>query len=261
MKYFQGVAILFCFVIKAEMELKSDPSEVAKLKLKKNKCTKTSIEDFCSNSINSPISCEYNATSRILTAPSNEITFFKNPFPPSVGTVYTNHDVEKENESVPPTTKIPLTIMSTTKKVVGTPCLPPQCVETFMSCGGGVAAGKSGNVCDTTSFQELESGEVLESYKLRGYQSSGAAAGGVTVPTTNRYCEMGANARVVDEGWQKKHGGGEQFAAHGKCFISKDINEFVGVGGLDILQGVSQGGFVIICKCFCFLNFLIILTK
>lgn len=49
--YSQGLAILLCFVVKAEMKLKTDS-------LGKN--TKHSIEDFCSGSINSPLNCKSN---------------------------------------------------------------------------------------------------------------------------------------------------------------------------------------------------------
>lgn len=50
--FFQGFSILICFVLKAEVKLKSQSS--------KNVCTKKMLEDnFCSGSINSPISCKY----------------------------------------------------------------------------------------------------------------------------------------------------------------------------------------------------------
>lgn len=48
---FQGFSILICFVLKAEVKFKSQSS--------KNVCSKKMLEDnFCSGSINSPLSCE-----------------------------------------------------------------------------------------------------------------------------------------------------------------------------------------------------------
>lgn len=47
----QGFSILFCFVVKAEVNFKSKPMN--------KKTIKHGIEDYCSASINSPLNCKF----------------------------------------------------------------------------------------------------------------------------------------------------------------------------------------------------------
>lgn len=131
-------------------------------------------------------------------------------------TVYTSQDVEKDNECIPPqpTTKLPLTIIPGSHNSIDR--MPTGTVETFLV--GGTGRHQINAINSVTS--------TILSCELNATNggSSGLGLGnfnGVSRKDWNQEIEIS----TVAGGFNQK----------------LEINEFVGVGGLDILQGVSKG--------------------
>ncbi|GAB0094506.1 hypothetical protein DMENIID0001_098130 [Sergentomyia squamirostris] len=131
---------------------------------------------------------------------------------------FTNQDMEQDNEGVPPTGKVPMAILSSQSQRCPMERLAPmsqQSVETFISAG---------------SFSPLPS---LEREQTLNFDPAPPAK------SLREKCD-GKFSAVAGE--LQNHPSpvcGNYQVSSGKCYI-QEPTEFVGVGGLDILQGVAS---------------------
>lgn len=126
--------------------------------------------------------------------------------------VYTNHDIEKENDCAPSsmTTKLPLAITTPRCQLDR---LQTNLVDPFIN----------GGLCETAFLEMNNPSASLDSSYIDFQQ-----------PVSSVCCYDMEIQRATDlYGCSYK-------PIQGKCFLS-DTNDFVGVCSLDILQGVRQG--------------------
>ncbi|XP_055301227.1 uncharacterized protein LOC129567889 [Sitodiplosis mosellana] len=204
-----GFTLLFCFVIKAETKLKSDA-------LNKSN-SKQIIEDYCSGSINSPLN------------------------------FYTNHEIEKENDCSVPSTQ------SSTKKLplaITTRRYPLDRLQTTTNITDPYIT--TGGLCETTflelndpsanldvNFIEFKQHPNQQQQQLQHHQQQQQQQTLSNQPS--QYPSLldanGYEMEIVPTDLSLY--GSSCKPSQGKCYLS-DTNDFVGVGSLDILQGVRQ---------------------
>lgn len=221
-----------------------------------------------------------------------KVTFYFLFFPLSF-TVFTNQEIEKDNECGPPTTKIPLTILpSSAHHTIER--LPTGSVESFqvsqMPNINSPSMVISQQQQHKQNHQELNLTKSIEINNIGSGRVGGMGSivgiGGGIVAASGNYNNSGKTSRCFDFGssnnsstemnlsnncdnsilrqlqQQQQHHPLQHPQYHllpGQSVIYglyqsddgfgcnmgtiNETNEFVGVGGLDILQGVAQGNF------------------